>query len=244
MKGKLPEGQYFTKDYAGDYFAYSAYQYAQGKGKVVTDEGVFNVDQDTFLAWTKQFEELRKEGIVPPADLNASDKEFDPTMDLLVSGKIVIRLSFSNNLGAWNSLKEGAYALVTMPRAVEAGGWLKPSMFFGISATSKHAEEAKKFVDWFINSPDAAGVLKTARGMPVNSEIATTLEAQLSDTDKAGLELLRATEKDGQTFSAGAKGWTNFIDKDWPLVRDELSFGKTTPEEAYEKLKQAAAEYE
>ncbi|MFB5674981.1 ABC transporter substrate-binding protein [Paenibacillus terreus] len=244
LKGKLPEGQYFTKDYAGDYFAYSAYQYAKGKGQVVTDEGVFNVDRDTFLEWTRTFAELRSEGLVPPADLNASDKEFDPGMDLMVSGKILFRLAFSNNFGAWDSLKKDAYALVTMPRAEEAGGWLKPSMFFGVSASSAHTEEAKKFIDWFINDPDIAKTLGTTRGLPVNSEVAAGLEANMSDTEKVGMELLRATEKDGQIFSTGAKGWTSFIDKDWPLVRDELSFGQTTPEEAYEKLQSAAKEYE
>lgn len=243
-KTKLPQGQYFTKDYAGDYFAYSAYQYAKGKGMVVTEDGKFNVDRDSFLEWTKKFEELRKQGIVPPADVNASDKEFDPKMDLMVSGKILFRLGFSNNYGAWNSMKEGAYAMVTMPRLKEAGGWLKPSMYFGVSARSKNAEEAKKFVSWFINDPEAAKILGTVRGMPVNKDIAAALEPNLSKADKVGLELLRAVEKDGQTYSPGAKGWTSYIDKDWALIRDELSFGKTTPEAAFDKLKEAAKAYE
>lgn len=243
-KTKLPQGQYFTKDYAGDYFAYSAYQYSKGKGMVATVEGKFNIDKESFLEWTKKFEELRQQGIVPPADLNASDKEFDPKMDLMVSGKILFRLGFSNNYGAWNSLKEGAYALVTMPRLKEAGGWLKPSMYFAASARSKNVEEAKKFINWFINDAEAAKILGTTRGMPVNKDIAAALEPNLSNADKAGLGLLRAVEKDGQTYSPGAKGWTNYIDKDWPLVRDQLSFGKTTPEAAYDSLKKAAQTYE
>ncbi|UJF33875.1 ABC transporter substrate-binding protein [Paenibacillus hexagrammi] len=243
-KGKLPSGQYFTKDYAGDYFAYTAYQYSKGKGMVMTDDGKFNIDQATFLEWTKNFEELRKDGIVPPADVNTSDKEFDPTMDLMVNGKIMLRLSFSNNYGAWDSLKKGAYALVTMPRSTEAGGWLKPSMYFAVSANSKKAEEAKKFVNWFLNDPEAGKILKTVRGLPVNKDIASSLESTMSETDKVGLALLHETEKDGQTWSPGPKGWTNFIDKDWPLVRDQLSFGKTTPEQAFEALKTAAEAYE
>ncbi|MGI2293268.1 ABC transporter substrate-binding protein [Paenibacillus sp. GXUN7292] len=241
---KLPEGQYFTKDYAGDYFAYSAFQYARGKGMVVSEDGKFNVDKDSFIEWTTKFEQLRKAGIVPPADVNTSDKEFDPNMDLMVNGKVIFRLSFSNNFGAWNSLKNDAYALVTMPREVEAGGWLKPSMYFAVSSNSKKAEEAKKFVNWFVNDPEAGQLLKTARGLPVNKEIASALEASMSDVDKVGLELLHATEVDGQTWKPGTKGWTNFIDKDWPLVRDMLSFNKITPEKAFDELKAAAEAYE
>lgn len=33
-QAKLPDGQYFTLDYAGNYFMYSAYQYARGKGRL------------------------------------------------------------------------------------------------------------------------------------------------------------------------------------------------------------------
>jgi len=243
-KSKLPSGQYFTLDYAGNYFMYSAYQYAKGKGQVITDDGRFNVDKDTYLAWTNQFEELRKEGLVPPADLNASDKEFDPQMDLLAAGKILFRYSFSNNLGSWDSIKPGAYSLVTMPRAEQAGGWLKPSMFLGVSANSKYAEEAKKFINWFVNDQEAADILQTFRGLPANKEIAASLEANMSELDKVGLVLLRATEPDGQQWSAGAGGWTNFIDKDWALVRDQLSFGKITPEKAFEQLKELSQSYE
>lgn len=243
-KDKLPSGQYFTKDYAANYFMYSAYQYSKGKGTVVTDDGKFNIDEQSFLEWAKQFEELRKEGLVPPADVNTSDKEFDPQMDLMVAGKILFRYSFSNNFSAWDSMKPGAYALVTMPRAEEAGGWLKPSMYLAVAENSKHKEAAEEFVNWFVNDAEAAQILKTTRGLPVNKDNATALESSMSEADKVGMELLRATEKDGQTWTAGPGGWTSYIDKDWPLVHDQLSFNKITPEEAYTQLKEAALAYE
>ncbi|AZS13907.1 ABC transporter substrate-binding protein [Paenibacillus lutimineralis] len=243
-KSKLPSGQYFTKDFAGDYFAYSAFQYSKGKGQVITDDGKFNIDQDTFLEWTRKFEELRKEGIVPPADVNSSDKEFDPQMDLMAAGKILLRLSFSNNYGSWDSLHPGAYSLVTMPRSEEAGGWLKPSMYLAVTEGTKYEAEAKEFINWFLNDPEAAKILGTQRGLPANKDNANALEASMSDVDKVGLELLRATEPDGQTWSAGAGGWTNFIDKDWLLVRDQLSFNKITPEQAFDQLKDASKAYE
>jgi ABC-type glycerol-3-phosphate transport system substrate-binding protein len=243
-KSKLPSGQYFSQDLAGDYFAYSAYQYSKGKGQVITDDGKFNIDQDVFLDWTRRFEELRKDGIVPPADVNSSDVQFDPQMDLMASGKILMRLSFSNNYGSWDSLHPGAYSLVTMPRSEEAGGWLKPSMYLAVTEGTKHATEAKEFVNWFLNDPEAAKILGTQRGLPVNKDNAKALEENMSDVDKVGMELLRATEPDGQTWSAGAGGWTNFIDKDWLLVRDQLSFNKITPEQAFDQLKDASKAYE
>ncbi|MBP1966647.1 ABC transporter substrate-binding protein [Paenibacillus aceris] len=243
-KNKLPQGVYFTKDFAGDYFAYSAFQFSRGKGKVMTDDGKFNIDERTFLTWTQTFEQMRKEGIVPPPEINLSDKEFDPNLDLMVAGKIIMRMSFSNNLGGWDSLKRGAYALVTMPRSQQAGGWLKPSMFFGVSSNSKYPEEAKRFIDWFINDPEAGAILKTVRGLPVNSDVAASIETYMSETDKAGLSMFHATLENGQAYSPGPNGWINYVDRDWPLVRDQLSFGKITPKEAFEQLRVAAQKYE
>jgi ABC-type glycerol-3-phosphate transport system substrate-binding protein len=162
----------------------------------------------------------------------------------MVKGTILIRLAYNSSYGAWDSIKPGAYALVTMPRAEEAGGWLKPSLFFGISESSKHSAEAEKFVDWFVNSEEAGAILGTTRGVPVNSKVASAIEPTFSEADKTGTVLYRATLKDGQQWTPGASGWTNWIDKDWALVRDELSFGKKTPEQAFEELKNAAKEYE
>ncbi|WP_019635648.1 ABC transporter substrate-binding protein [Paenibacillus fonticola] len=244
VKPKLAKDQYFTLDYAGNYFMFSAFHYAKGKDVLITDDGKFNIDEAAFLEWTKKFEQLRNEGLVPPADLNASDKEMDPTADLLVNGKVLFRYSFSNNYTTWDSMKEGAYDLVTMPRAEEAGGWLKPSMFLSLSPNSKHKEEAAKFIDWFVNDPEAGAILGTARGVPANAKIAESLIPNLPEGEKVGMKLIDATTPDGQTFTTGPEGWVNFIDKDWPLVRDELSFGRTTPEKAYESLKKASQEYE
>jgi multiple sugar transport system substrate-binding protein len=243
-KAKLAGNQYVSKDYAGDYFAYSAYQYANGKGQLMTDDGKFNIDKDLFLEWANRWQLLRESGAVPPADVNASDKEFDPSADLLVKGAILLRLAFNASYGGWDSMNPGAYALVTMPRSAEAGGWLKPSLFFGISPFSDNVEEAKKFVNWFINSEEAGEILGTTRGVPVNTKVATAIEASFSDADRAGMELYHATQQNGQQWSPGPSGWTNWVDKDWALVRDELSFGKKTPEQAYEALRKTAKEYE
>lgn len=56
VKPKLAKGQYFTLDYAGNYFVFSAYHYAKGKGTLITEDGKFNIDEATFLEWTKKFE--------------------------------------------------------------------------------------------------------------------------------------------------------------------------------------------
>ncbi|WP_027092097.1 extracellular solute-binding protein [Cohnella thermotolerans] len=243
-KPKMAKGQYFTKDYAGDYFAYSAYQYAKGKGLLVTEDGKFNIDKDTFLDWTNKFQKLREEGVVPPADVNASDKEMDPTADLMVKGTVLFRLAFSNQSASYDSLKPDNYAMVTMPRDVEAGGWVKPSLFFGVSSSSKNAEEAKKFLDWFTNSPDAVKILGTTRGNPVNNKVAAELMSSFSKADQIGIDLFNASVADAQQWTPGASGWSNWVDKDWILVRDKLSFKKITPEQAFDELKSTAQEYE
>ncbi|WP_230986867.1 ABC transporter substrate-binding protein [Cohnella fermenti] len=241
---KLNKEQYFTLDYAGNYFAYSAYQYAAGKGELLADDGTFHIDKDTFLDWGRRFEELRGIGAVPPAELNASDRELDLNGDLMVGGQILIRLSFSNNFVSWDSMKPGAFDLVTMPRSAQAGGWLKPSMLFGVDANSAHTNEAKAFIDWFTNSPDAVRILGTTRGNPVNTRVSREAFFDFSDEDRVGIQLYNATVPDGQQWTPGPSGTAEWVEKDWDLVEDKLSFGKETPEQAFEELRLKAQRYE
>ncbi|WP_284645090.1 ABC transporter substrate-binding protein [Paenibacillus silviterrae] len=240
FKEVAKEGQYFTKYYAGDYFMYSAYQYAQGKGPIITKDGLFNIDKNTFLQWTKQFEELREDGIVVPEALNLTDRG---TADLLSNGKILIRDAYTSEFLSWDRGNPNVYEMVTAPRSTEAGGWFKPSMYFSVSAYSNQKVESLKFLNWFLNDPEAAQILGTTRGVPANSEIADSIQAYLSRGDKIGMQLYYATLQDGQMYSPEPQGFAEYIEKDYAMIRDQLIFAKITPEEAFEKLRAAANGY-
>lgn len=162
---------------------------------------------------------------------------------MLGNGKILIRDAYTSEFISWDRGNPNTFELVTAPRSTEAGGWFKPSMYFGVSAHSNQKVESIKFLNWFLNDPEAAQILGTTRGVPANSEIADSIQAYLSRGDKIGMRLYYATLQDGQMYSPEPQGFAEYIEKDYTMIRDQLIFSKITPEEAFEKLRAAANGY-
>jgi multiple sugar transport system substrate-binding protein len=169
-KAKLEKDKYVLMDGTSDYTVYSSYQVSQGKGYPITVDGKFNIDKDTYLTFVKKYAELRKDGVIPPADIATTDKESDAKMDLMNNDTVLMKRSFAALFPGYEGVKPGAYTLVTQPKGTQSSGFLKPSMFWSVSADTKYAEEAKKFIDWFINDTEAADILTTTRGIPVSKK--------------------------------------------------------------------------
>ncbi|MFD0681556.1 MULTISPECIES: ABC transporter substrate-binding protein [unclassified Paenibacillus] len=241
-KAKLGKDKYVFKDLTIDGL-YDTYQLAKGKGWPKA-EGKFNYDKTTWLDWMNKFAEMRAAGIVPPADVNVSDKGADAKLDLMVQDKILLRNSHAAEFTGFDALKPGQLALVTIPQDKKAGGWLKASMYWSVSPDTKNAEEAKKFIDWFINDTEAADILGTSRGVPVSKKIVSGLESKFTPTDKEGIELINKTAPDGQTFypGPGLKGGWDKFEKEYTNLVQQIMFGKLTPEKAWDEVEKLGKE--
>ncbi|MBD0384773.1 ABC transporter substrate-binding protein [Paenibacillus sedimenti] len=241
-KAKLGKDKYVFVDQSGDLYDYTAYQLSMGKGQVFTDNKL-TIDKDTWIGYMKKQDELRKAGIVTPPNMTVTDKELDPKLDSVVNGNALARHIFSASVGAINGLKPDSYSFTSLPKAVQTGGWLKPGMFWSVNASSKQQEEAKKFVDWFINDLEAAKVLGLSRGIPGNSKVVAALSPNFSASDKTSQEFINKVAPDAQKFVAEPQGWGNFK-KDYKTIVEKIMFSKSTPEQAYEELMKKAKEYD
>jgi multiple sugar transport system substrate-binding protein len=243
-KAKLEKDKYALMDATNDYTVYSSYQSSQGKGYPVTVDGKFNLDKDTYITYAKKYADLRKEGVVPPPDVATTDKESDAKMDLMNNDTVLIKRSFAALLPGFDGVKPGAYKFVTQPKGAEASGFLKPSMFWSISADSKNIEASKAFIDWFVNDTEAADILTTTRGVPVSKKVLEYLTPKLTPADKQQIELIKNVAPDAQPFNPGAKGWSNYTAKDFKDIGEKIMFGKITPEAAYDELVKKAKDYQ
>ena len=70
---------------------------------------------------------------------------------------VLMKRTFAALFPGYEGVKPGAYSLVTQPKGAKSSGWLKPSMFWSVSADSKYTEESKKFIDWFVNDSGSRG---------------------------------------------------------------------------------------
>lgn len=241
-KAKLGKEKYVFADQSADLVDYTAYQYSMGKGYIFDESGKLSIDKATWIEYMTKMGELREKGILTPADITTTDKELDPQLDSVINGNAIVRHLFSNQVGAIDALKPGAFGFASMPYGTEAGGWLKPSMFWSVNAQSEHQSEAIKFVDWFLNDPEAGKTLGLTRGTPVNSKVVDALTPSFSDADKVSLDFLDKVTPDAQKFINDPQGWGNFK-ADYKTVVEKLQFNQSTPEKAYEELMKTAEQY-
>ena len=95
--------------------------------------------------------------------------------------------AFSNMFIATSKAAGRNLAMTMFPAqngAKQQSMYLKPSQFFSISETSKHKEEAAKFINWFTNDVDCNLILMGERGIPVNSDVAAAVKAKVDDVNK------------------------------------------------------------
>ncbi|WP_226681918.1 ABC transporter substrate-binding protein [Sutcliffiella horikoshii] len=237
IQPKLEEGKYVLRDFTYDASIYEMYQLSKGKGHLSKEDGSFNIDKETWLEWVNIFSELRELGVVTPPDVTVSEQEYDPKQDLLLNNTVLIKQSFAAQFPSYDSVQPDTYELVKAPRSEEAGGYLKPSMFWAVSEHSKNKEEAQKFIDFFINDPEAAEILGVTRGIPVSNTILDSMKENFGQSELSQLTLIEETAPDGQIFNGGPKGWGDFQNNGYRQVGEELSFGQIEPEAAYEQLK-------
>lgn len=237
VQPKLEKGKYAIRDFTFDSAVYEMYQLSKGKGHLTTENGDFNIDKKTWKEWISIFEDLRKEGVASPAEMTVAEVEYDPKSDLLLNDSILIKQSFAAQFPSFDSVKPETYALVKAPKGTEAGGYLKPSMFWSVSESSKQKEEAKKFIDFFINDPEAAEILGVSRGLPVSSKILDSMSSGFTASDKAQLQMVNDTAPDAQPFNGGPQGWGDFQNNAYRQVGEQLMFGVLSQDEAYEELK-------
>jgi multiple sugar transport system substrate-binding protein len=241
IKPKLAKDQYLMKDLTRYSNMYTSYQLSMGKGYPLTMDGKFNFHKDTWIEFMTKMQELRKGGFVAPADVTMSDKTFDARMDLLVQEKVLLKDVNASEFGGFESLKPGSFAMATMPKGAEAGGWLKASMYWSVNQDSKAKEEAMKFVDWFINDKEAADIIGTSRGIPVSKSIVEYLQPKFKAIDKAGIALIEQTASaGGKTFDPGPglKGiWSRFAtDREYDNITQQVMFDKLTPQQGWEEV--------
>ena len=66
----------------------------------------------------------------------------------------------------------------------------RQAMFYSIAETSEYKEEAADFIDWIVNSTEAADILGTERGISTNSQVVEHLSANMTEIEKETADYL------------------------------------------------------
>lgn len=157
---------------------------------------------------------------------------------LIIQGQAALHSLTSNNVIGFTQAAGRPLKLLPLPSygGGQEGNYVKPSMFFSISSYTEQAENAAKFIDFFLNDLQANEELRGERGVPAVSAVRNHLTADMSED-----------EKEQYTFMDNVQQHSSPIDPPAPLAsgRIDTMFRKIEAEFMNDKLTaaDAAAEF-
>lgn len=153
---------------------------------------------------------------------------------LLATNTSVFGSWWSNQLDALTKGSGQELDLLRMPKAPGAsasGMFLQPAMYYTISARSEKAENARKFVDFLVNDPEAGGILLSDRGLPTNAKVIATIKSRLTPADQKVLAFMDSIKGDLSPVVVPPKGAMEMEDI-LKRATDSVLFGKAQPDAA------------
>ena len=235
-KKKLPPDRYPIGDSAGAWDWFQWYQASYGGGAIMSPDGkTFRLDRELFFKYHTILSELRRDHVVPPADVTLTFLENDPLADQLTSGKVMTRGATVGSVAILEQFMPGKVDVVNVPIGPSGGGWAQPTIFLGVYADSKEIAHAKRFIKWFISDREAGRTLGLTRGIPIYEEIYKELEPNLEPKDRLGKVLADIAAEYAMPFHAAGAGFTEWVDA-YKLTMEAVMFGQKTLEDAYNEL--------
>ncbi|MNN10935.1 putative ABC transporter substrate-binding protein YesO [compost metagenome] len=214
--------------------------YARQRGFSVYDQSGVTVDEKTYVSFYTMKKRLIKEGLIPPIDVVKAQKGIEDSQT--VKGKAAISYVFNNQLAQIEKAAGKDLQLIPLPGPNQEKGYdVRAGLHFAISASSKHKEEAAKFINWFINDPDANKILNGERGVPVSSEIRNILGESADPVQK---EIYAFQDKIAANSSKPDPMHPNNyteIDALFKSLDEQILFDQISPEDAYKTFKEQVA---
>lgn len=223
----------------GNHFEY----YLREKGfKLFNEDGTgLGYDDDQLLV---DFMEMNKtlvdSGAAPGYDVIQQIKGVED--ELIVHGKAAFDFRWSNQVGALTSAAGKQLELTLLPGKGNAQGmFLKPAMLWSIPESSKHKEEAAKFINFFVNNIKVYEIGGSDRGVPLKQEIRDAMASNLSETEKKIFDYISLVTENSSPIdnfpSAAAEVLQALADIDELVI-----YGEMTPKEGAKEFRKQAKE--
>ncbi|CAL9354805.1 Putative ABC transporter substrate-binding protein YesO [Nocardiopsis dassonvillei] len=203
--------------------------------RLYNEDGSLGFSEETLTAWFEMNKELLDNGGQPGASQSVEIEAGGPDQSVLSTGTGAMAHFWTNQLGGITESSGHEIELLRYPgesTAERTGMFFKPAMFYSVSATSEHPEEAARFVDFMLNSNEAAELILSDLGLPANVDVRGHILSSLPPADERSAVFLSEIEGDivdGNPPPPIGAGQVVEITK---RVTDSMAFGDLTPEEA------------
>lgn len=167
--------------------------FARQRGEsIFTAEGGLGFKDETLAEWFRLILASRDRRAEPSPPVTIETQSGGIDQSLLATNRGAMGLWWTNELHTLSTSAKHELRLLRIPgeSQAEPGMFLKPAMFWSASSRTEHPEEAAKFIDWLVNSPEAAEIQLSDRGLPANTEQRERIFDKLRAADKQSAEFM------------------------------------------------------
>jgi multiple sugar transport system substrate-binding protein len=165
--------------------------YAREHGEALFDEdGQIGFTKETLADWWNIEKEASKTGAEPQPSTTVEVFNGGVDQALVATGKGASGFWWTNELPALTAGAGHELQFLQFPTDEgdgKTGMYLKPAMFWAVSSDCESPKEAALFINWLINSEEAANIIKADRGLPVNTELREKIAPQLDAAGQAAV---------------------------------------------------------
>ncbi len=173
------------------------------------------------------FKDYRDNGLVPPADIASGFAETNADTSMIIAGKAAIGFIWTNQLNGYQAATTDELGLIEFPGAAATKAlWQAPSQFYTVNKYSKNPELAVKFINFLVNSPEAAKVLGNDRGASASSTARAAGSTNVND--QKVLEYLNSAGPHSSKETAHLPNDTEFNSTLF-LIYQRVAFGQISP---------------
>lgn len=201
------------------------------------DQGKLGYTAEDAAAWFQYWTDLRKAGGCVTADIQALDKlsiETNP----LTTGYAATGFAHSNQFVGFQKLSKAKLGIAPYPVKPDGkpGHYMKPSMMMSISASTASPDAAVAFVNFMVESTDAAQELGVERGVPASAAMRDVVTPMLDEPGQMVVDYIgKLSDLAGPLPPAPPKG-AGEIAFSLQRISQEVAFESSSPAEGGKQL--------
>lgn len=146
------------------------------------------------IEWLKMQKELVSAGAMPNPDEQEQLMTVGDSGNPLVLDKGAFKWEYSNYPSRVAEMNDTLRNVLPPNSSDGESLWIKPGVFWSIADTSINKEEAAKFINWYVNSEEAAALYLVERGIPTSTANISYLKDS-GKLDERQIEMLEYQEK-------------------------------------------------
>lgn len=197
-------------------------------------DGTLGVDADDIAGWYEIERELLEGGGLPDPSVVTANWALPPDQQPFTLGQAGITFGYSNLMGSYATGGEDVRMMLPPTSTDISGVALLPSAFWSINAASPNPEAAALLVDWFLNEPAAAELIRDTRGVPFNPATLEVVAPLLEGSSQIAADYVDVVLEQGVVAPPQPAGGS-IMNELSQRMESEVLFDRLSPDAAAEQ---------